>query len=169
MNQANIAKLVFTIGRLIDGQQIYPLPDKKKDRYDEIIDFEHLCPLYEKYRDNATWVDFRTNKLQSLAMRWNKEIIEYIKERELALQQQRAESGEQFSSSDEHKKSDSSDGNLQPHHQQLDKSNQNNSGGNNNNNGGGDDTEDKDKEKKDSSDDSDQLYGDNEDLGMLIK
>ena len=55
MNQANICKLTFTIARLIDGQQIYPLPDKKKDRYDEQIDFDSLCPKYEKFRENSVW------------------------------------------------------------------------------------------------------------------
>eukprot|EP00347_Sterkiella_histriomuscorum_P000409 403375977 len=148
MNQANICKLTFTIARLIDGQQIYPLPDKKKDRYDEQIDFDSLCPKYEKFRENTVWQEFRENKLQPLATRWNKEIVEYIKERELALQQQRAESGDLLSNSDDNRKSSGSDGNLQPLHAPLDKPN---------------DEQNKDKL------DNDQLYGDNEDLGMLIK
>lgn len=50
MNQASVLRLVFTIGRLIDGEQIYPLPDKKRDRYDEAIDFDSLYGKYEKYR-----------------------------------------------------------------------------------------------------------------------
>lgn len=87
MNQASVLRLVFTIGRLIDGEQIYPLPDKKRDRYDEAIDFDSLYVKYEKYRTLPQWEDFREHKLQKLATRWNKEIIDYIKEREQALLQ----------------------------------------------------------------------------------
>ena len=139
-NYANMLKLAFTLVKLIDGEPLYKSDKIKKDKFEDTLDYKTLQPKFAKHQDNQEWNKFKQEFLYDQAIKWNKDIVEYIKERERAQQMSSQSSTDKLAGLD----------GEETKRQNIMRINE-------------------DDDSDDSPNKDNQLYEDSEDLGMLIK